>query len=367
MSGSFYKPALQVTLGEIVAATGAQVNRDYQHDYNVKNVAPIHRAESSDITFINSRKLLKKLIKSNAKIVICKDELLDDLPDYMLALSVDDPQLAFSKTTALFYPGAARSHIDGDHTGVSNQAVIDTTAHIEEAVTIHDNVVIGPHVSIGRGTVIKANAVIGAHCQIGRNCVIGANSTIEHSLLGDHVMIFAGAVLGQDGFGYVSNEKGHHKIPQIGRVIIQDHVEIGANTTIDRGALDDTVIGVGTKIDNLVQIGHNVQIGRHCILVSQVGIAGSTVLGDFVLLGGDVSVNGHIKIGDRAQIAAKSAVPSDVPEGARWGGIPARPMKAFLRDVAELNARAFGRTKKTAQDSAAPKAAALNEEQDQND
>ena len=157
--------------------------------------------------------------------------------------------------------------------------------------------------------------------RIGRDCSIGATVTVSHALIGDRVIIHPGVRIGQDGFGFAMGPQGHLKVPQIGRVIIQDDVEIGANSTIDRGANRDTVIGEGTKIDNLVQIAHNVVIGRHCVIVAQVGISGSTTLGDFVALGGQVGVTGHLRIGAGAQIAATSGVMSDVPPGARWGGI----------------------------------------------
>jgi UDP-3-O-[3-hydroxymyristoyl] glucosamine N-acyltransferase len=175
--------------------------------------------------------------------------------------------------------------------------------------------------------------VVGAGVRIGRDCAVGAGTSITHALVGDRVIIHPGCRIGQDGFGFLMGGRGHLKVPQIGRVIIQDDVEIGAGTTIDRGAIRDTMIGEGTKIDNLVQIGHNVVVGRHCVLVAQTGISGSTTLEDFVVMGARVGTNTHVTIGEGAQIAAISVVGGDVPPGARWGGTPAKPIKQWLREI----------------------------------
>jgi UDP-3-O-[3-hydroxymyristoyl] glucosamine N-acyltransferase len=184
--------------------------------------------------------------------------------------------------------------------------------------------------------------VIGADVRIGRHCTIGIGASLIHALIGDRVIVHPGARIGQDGFGYVPGPGGHLKVPQVGRVVVQDDVEIGANTTIDRGASRDTVIGEGTKIDNLVQIGHNCIIGRHCIIVGQSGISGSVTLGDYVMLGAKVGIADHVTVGEGAQIGATAGVMNDVPPGARWIGAPARPAKEFFREVAIL--KRFGRT-----------------------
>ena len=172
--------------------------------------------------------------------------------------------------------------------------------------------------------------------QIGRDCFIGPGVTVQYALVGNRVIIHGGAQVGQDGFGFVGGARGPERIPQIGRVIIQDDVEIGANTTVDRGAMADTVIGEGTKIDNLVQIAHNVRIGRGCIIAGHCGLSGSVTLGDFVMLGGRVGIADHISIGSFAQVAASAGLMHDIPQGERWAGSPARPMRDFFREVAAI-------------------------------
>ncbi len=185
--------------------------------------------------------------------------------------------------------------------------------------------------------------MIGPGVAIGRDCAIGASVTIVHALVGDRVIIHPGTRIGQDGFGYLPSPRGHQKIPQTRRVIIQDDVEIGANCTIDRGSTRDTIIGEGTKIDNLVQIAHNVRIGRHCLIAGQTGISGSSEVGDFVMMGGQVGLSDHITVGSGAMLGAKAGVMTDVPAGGRWVGAPAEPIRDFMKGVAVLRKLTRGR------------------------
>jgi UDP-3-O-[3-hydroxymyristoyl] glucosamine N-acyltransferase len=205
--------------------------------------------------------------------------------------------------------------------------------------------VIGPNAAVGAGTVVSANAVIGRSTQIGRDCYVGPHSSIQYALIGNGVIIHAGARIGQDGFGFAGGARGPERIPQIGRVIIQDNVEIGANSTVDRGAMADTIIGENTKIDNLVQIAHNVRIGRNCVIAGLSGISGSVVVGDNVMMGGGVGLADHLTIGSGAQLAARSGLMHDVPAGEVWAGFPAKPMKLAMREFALIRKMAMEKSK----------------------
>jgi UDP-3-O-[3-hydroxymyristoyl] glucosamine N-acyltransferase len=249
-----------------------------------------------------------------------------------VALVCREPYRAYAKVVTRLYPEATRPGSSFGVDGVSAHALVHPTARLGEDVSIDPGAVIGPGAEIGSGSLIGAYSVIGPRVRIGRDCAIASQVTVAHAILGDGVILHPGVRIGQDGFGYVMGPQGHLKVPQLGRVIVGDNVEVGANSTIDRGSGRDTLIGEGTKIDNLVQIAHNVTIGKHCVIVAQVGIAGSTTLDDYVAVGGQTAIAPHLRLGQGVQIAADAGVMTDVPAGGKWGGSPARPMRHFFRE-----------------------------------
>lgn len=346
----FFPPHEGIRLGDLAIALGAELSDQQHADRVIRNVSPVARAGEGDLCYILSRKLRAELDTSNATAILCDAALVSIVPAHIAVLISKRPHTAFAIAGALLHPAAMRPEtVTSVAAQISPAAYVDPEARLEPAVVVEPMAVIGRGAEIGEGSRIGAGVVIGADVRIGRNCTIAAGATIQCALIGNDVIIHPGARIGQDGFGYAPGLKpGMIKIVQIGRVIIQDSVEIGANTTIDRGTMDDTVIGEGTKIDNQVQVGHNVRIGRHCGIVSGVGIAGSTRIGDGVMIGGASGINGHITIGDGVQIAAMSGVVGDIPPGERYGGIPARPMRDFLRDIAEMAMRSSARDKKKA-------------------
>ena len=297
---------------------------------SIRSVRALDDAHGSDVSFFDNRKYLTALQHTKAAAVFVSAESARRVPPASVPLISRDPYRAFAKSLEMFFPDAGHPKVGG------STMTIDESARIEDGALIEAGAIIGPQAQIGRGSRIAAGAVIGYRVTVGRDCFVGPGASVTHALIGNRVIIHAGVRLGQDGFGFAMGPSGHYKVRQVGRVIVQDDVEIGANTTIDRGALKDTIIGEGTKIDNLVQIAHNVVIGRHCVIAAQTGISGSTILEDFVAMGGQCGTVGHIRIGAGAQIGAQSGVASDIPRGERWGGYPAKPMISWAREVALL-------------------------------
>ena len=333
---AFFKGAPASTLADIAALTGAELVDASRASVRVSGLAVLDQAGPSDLTFFDNLKYSAQLPRTHAAACLVAPRSEGNVPGRVAVLRHKEPYRAFVAVLRHFFPDAlAPAALFGDGR-IAAGASIHPTARLEDGVGVDPGAVIGPRAEIGSGTLIGAGATIGPGVRIGRNCSIGAGATIIHSLIGNDVIIHAGCRIGQDGFGFVPGAAGHTKVPQIGRVIIQNSVEIGAGSTIDRGALRDTMIGEGTKIDNLVQIGHNVVIGRHCIIVAQSGLSGSCVLEDGVMLGARVGVGNHLTIGAGAQIAALGIVGEDVPPGERWGGFPARPMKMWMRELKVL-------------------------------
>jgi len=296
----------------------------------IEDIAGLEGAGAAHLTFFSGgRELADAFAHSRAWFcLVPQNHPARDVRSGMALLPVASVAHAFAAVASHFYPDASQP--------VWNQGeAISPLAKLGRDVVLGPGVVIGPGAEVGDRVRIGANTVIGPGVAIGHGCEIGSNCSISHAYIGDRVTILPGAAIGQPGFGFASSPEGHVKIPQLGRVVIQDRVEIGASTTIDRGALGDTVIGEGSKIDNLVQIGHNVQLGRHVVLVSQTGIAGSSVVADYAVLGGQVGIADHVRIGPGARLAARSAMVSGqkIEGGQDYGRVPAKPVREWLREI----------------------------------
>lgn len=330
MVKSFYSNSGPFALAEFVERLRLQVYRNGQEvaldpELAVTDIATLDNATRTEISFYANAKYADKYANFCGLACVTLEANLAKAPQDAYILVSKNPNADFAKITAAFYP--EESHKAGIH----NTAVIDPESFIGQDCEIGANVVICGGVKIGNGCKIYPGAYIGKKVQIGDNSVIHHNVTISNAIIGNNAIIHAGARIGQDGFGYAFDNFVHLKVPQIGRVLIGSDVEIGANSTIDRGAINDTIIGDMCKIDNLVQIGHNVKLGRGCIIVSQVGISGSTEIGDFSVLGGQAGIAGHLKIGKAVQVAAQSGVVSDVEDRAVLGGTPAVPIRQWHR------------------------------------
>lgn len=346
----FFRPDRELTIEEIAELTHSTLREGSPSGRRIRNIAPLDTAGPSDVSFLDNSKFVGEFAVTRAGACVVAPRFAKSAPSGLALLVNVEPYRAFVSIARALFPTALHpSSLFGANKSAAG-AHIHPTARIEAGVTIDPYVMIGPRAEIGASTLIAAGAVIGPDVSIGRACAIGAGASIMHAMIGDRVIIHPGARIGQDGFGYLPDPKGHVKIPQTRHVIIQDNVEIGANTSIDRGSTRDTIVGEGTKIDNLVQIAHNVVIGRHCLIAGQVGISGSAKVGDFVMMGGKVGIADHVTIGDGAILGAQSGVMSDIPAGGRYVGSPAQPIRDFMKGVAALRRLARGRGKNEGED-----------------
>lgn len=339
----FFNRAGPFTLQQLVEIGQGALSEKSDPQRLFHDVATLESATADQLSFFDNKKYIDAFLVSNAGACVVTPEFASKAPPAMELIISKNPYKSYARIAQAFYPMAKPVG------SIHKSAVIDASAKIGSDVAIGANAVIGRNVEIGAGTQIEENVVIKDGVQIGAQTIVGANATLSHCVIGSNVVIYPGVRIGQSGFGFAPDPVVPVKVPQLGRVIIEDNVEVGANSTIDRGAINDTVIGPGTMIDNLVQIGHNVRIGRGCVIVSQVGISGSTVLEDYVQLGGQAGLAGHLHIGRGARVAAKSGVMRDIEPGGIVGGIPAVPVKQWHRQSAALGNLA--RLKKTASDS----------------
>jgi len=323
----FYEDLGPVSLADLAKLTGSSLVGDGSAP--IRMVAPLARAGEGAVAFLSDRRYAAELKNSRASACFLAEAVADQAPEGCAALITPLPQAAWAMASAAL-------HRPRTHSGEA----IHPTAELEDGVVLSPGAVVGPGAKIGRGTVIGPNAVVGPGVAIGRDCRIGAGAYVGFALLGDRVQVMAGAVIGEAGFGATGGAGGVIDIPQLGRVILQDGVTVGANSCVDRGAWDDTVVGENTKIDNQVQIAHNVHIGRNCVAAAHTGISGSTRIGDGVAFGGRAGVADHITIGSGAQIAAAAGVMKDIPAGETWGGYPAKPLRQWMRETAWLSRNA---------------------------
>jgi UDP-3-O-[3-hydroxymyristoyl] glucosamine N-acyltransferase len=307
------RPGAALTIAEIVALTGAHLAQQTGRERRIRNIAALENAGAADISFLDDAAHADALAASHAGACLLLPGLAAAAPPGVTALLTDEPYRAFVKVAQALFADALRPSSLFEGSGRAAGAQIDAAARLEAGVSIDPLAAVGPRAEIGTGTVIGAGAAIGPDVRIGRHCAIGPGATILHALIGDRVVVHPGVRIGQAGSGHPGRAGPLLRLPQTRRVIVQDDVEIGANSTVDRGSIRDTVIGEGSRIGNLVHIAHDVGIGRHCRIGAQAGISSGVTAADFVIIGERAGVAEHVTLGERALIAGPSSVNSDVP------------------------------------------------------
>lgn len=330
IDGRFFQRAEPFALGALASHIKAEIPAGASEQFMVSGVATLEGASVGELSVFSDSSHREVFQKSHASVVVTSANLSRHALSGTWLLLTDNPRLAFAQIGQLFYPEAALQP------GARPSARIDPTAKIGAGTEIGAGVVVRAGVKIGEQCRIDSNAVIGCGVRIGDDCRIGTNTSVSHAIIGNRVRISSNVSIGGDGFGFVAGPEGLLRVPQLGRVVIEDGVEIGDNCAIDRGTMDDTVIGAGTAIDNLVQIAHNVSIGKCCVIAGQAGVAGSATIGDFVTIGGQVAIKDHVTVGSHARIAGRAGVMRDVGPNESVAGTPAVPVREWHRQTLAL-------------------------------
>lgn len=344
MDSRFFDIKNSMALGQIAMLVGGQLADESKQEVEITNLGSLEKSDEHSIIYLalgnatsallnKSGEYKEKLKAVKAGACLIRAENADLLPSSIVAVVVDDPKASFIKLTGVFYKDRALQM-----KGISSQAFVDDSVKFVDRESVHIGpfAVIEEGVEIGKGCYIASGAKVKAGVKMGDNCVIKENAVVSHTIMGNNVKIGEGSCIGGDGFGWHSGSFGHIWVPQLGRVILEDNVEVGINSSIDRGAIDDTVIGSGTKIDNIIQIGHNCKIGKNCILAAMSGVAGSTVIEDWVLIGAAAGISGHLRIGAGTQVGAGAGVIQSLPPKSVVSGYPAQPVADFLKQAAML-------------------------------
>jgi UDP-3-O-[3-hydroxymyristoyl] glucosamine N-acyltransferase len=326
----FFENKGPIAIGKLAEVAGATLSNGTDADLLIEDVAALDVAGPGDVSFLDNRKYVSAFEASNAAACIVSPAFADRAPEGMVLLLSETPYRGYARIAHAFYPDAS------DRSGIHPAAVVDPSAVLSDDVSVGANAVIEAGARLGKSVSIGSGAVVGRGVTVGAETVIGVGASLSHCDIGASCDLHPGVRIGTRGFGFDMSAEGHLNVPQLGRVIVGDNVEIGANSTIDRGAGPDTVIGDGCKIDNLVQIGHNVRMGKGCVVIAQAGVAGSTTLEDFVILAAQSGVGGHLTVAPGTQLAARSGMMRDSEPGAKLAGNPAIPAKEYFRQMAVL-------------------------------